>query len=176
MIDAKVQHGIAIIPKNEREIVIELEHSVNLEQAFIALGGSIGGSGLASPSNWDARLVLTDSKHLSIKRAYPSSYEAEVAYQVVYWGEPDKPEQEPEKEIDWENDIDWEKVPMDTEVLVSDRGTDWKKRYFLCYLPDTKRYRTFGYGEASSKAYSIGGWSDCQLVNDEDIEKYRKVK
>lgn len=177
MINAKVQHGVAIIPKDKKEVIVELKHAVNLKQAFIVPGGSIfGGDGYNGSYFWDVRIALVDNKHMSIKRAYPSAYTAEVSWQVVYWGEPE-PEQEDEPEIiDWDNDIDWTKVPMDTEVLVSNCDTSWKKRYFLCYLPDTKRYRTFGYGEASSKAYSISGWARCQLANDEDIEKYKKVK
>ena len=174
MNNAKVQSGIATIPENETETVVELKHPVNLEQAFIVPGGSVfgGGSSGGDSTFWDARLVLVDNKHLSVKRAYLSAYKAEVSWQVVYWGEP---EPEPEKEIDWENDIDWAKVPMDTEVLVSDCDTAWKKRYFLRYLPDAKRYKAFGSGNKSSKAYDICDWAHCQLANDDDIEKYRKV-
>ena len=158
--------------------MVELKHPVDMGRAFIVSSGSINGydSSYSSSSYWHARLALTDRKHLSIKRAYPSVYEAEVSWQVVYWGDVEQePESESEPEIDWENDIDWEKVPMDTEVLVSDCDTAWEKRYFLCYLPDTKRYKTFGSGGKSSKAHDICDWVHCQLANLEDIEKYKKV-
>lgn len=47
MINAKVQHGIAIIPAEQKEIVVELKHPVDMERAFIAPGGSIIGAGIS---------------------------------------------------------------------------------------------------------------------------------
>lgn len=96
MINAKVQHGIAIIPAEQKEIVVELKHPVDMERAFIAPGGSIIGAGISGDSDfWDARFALVDNKHLSIKRAYPSSYPAEVSWQVCLLG---GTEQAPEPE------------------------------------------------------------------------------
>lgn len=74
----KVQHGLSFIPENETTLVVELEEAVNPKKAFII------------PCGWDVRIVLKDSKHIKIKRAYPSIYEAEVAWQVVE-AVPDKP-------------------------------------------------------------------------------------
>ena len=83
--DVKVQRGIAIIPKEEKMVVVELKKAVNLDRSFVLFGGSIYGSDYYRnySNNWDARLFLLDEKHIEIKRAYDPSYEAEVAWQVV---------------------------------------------------------------------------------------------
>lgn len=178
MIDAKVQHGIAIIPEKEKEIIVELEHAVNLEQAFIVPGGSIYGhdSGASHSNGWDARIALVDSTHLSIKRAYPSMYKAEVAWQVVYWGEPEQEQEpEPEVEIDWENDIDWRCVPIDAKVSVSEDGKLWCERYFCAYVQNNG-YIAFSNGFSSEDAINVNMWKYCKLVNTEDVEKYKKVQ
>lgn len=177
--NVKVQHGVTIIPEKQKEVIVELEHSVNREQAFIAPGGSIYGCDSYSGSSdyWDARLALVDSKHLSIKRAYPSSYEAEVAWQVVYWGEPaeQKEESEPEHEIDWDNDIDWSCVPVDTAVLVrDDLEEDWEEASFCCSVPE--KYMVFDEGYTSGEAVTATFYNYCKLANPEDVEKYKKVK
>lgn len=177
MINAKVQSGITIIPKNEKEIVVELEHPVNLNQAFIVPGGSIYGHGGYGYSNdWDARLVLVGSKHLSIKRAYPSAYETEVAWQIVYWGEPEQEQAPgPEQEIDWDNDIDWERVPVDTAVLIrDDLEEDWEEASFCCSVPE--KYMVFNEGYTSGEAVTATFYNYCKLANPEDVEKYKKVK
>lgn len=89
--DVKVQRGVAIIPEDETTLVVELKQKVNPDKAVVLFGGSIYGTNINNYSNrWDARLVLLDSKHIEIKRAYPSEYTAEVAWQVVE-AVPDKP-------------------------------------------------------------------------------------
>ena len=81
--DVKVQRGVAIIPEKEKTIVVELKKAVNLNRAFIIPSGSIYGASYGVPGSWDARYVFLDEKYIEIKRAYPSSYVAEVAWQVV---------------------------------------------------------------------------------------------
>lgn len=176
MVNVRVQRGIAIFPENEKEIVVELKHPVDMERAFIVSSGSIYGysNGAYDSNSWDARLALVDSKYLSIKRAHPSVYEAEVSWQVVYWGEPELEEPEPEKEIDWDNDIDWEKVPMDTEVLVrDDLEEDWEEAFFCCSVPE--KYMIFDEGYTSGEAVTATFYNYCKLANPEDIEKYKKA-
>lgn len=82
-----------------------------------------------------------------------------------------------EPEIDWDNDIDWEHVPVDTDVLVSDScGMELRLRKFVVYLPNTfgKKYIAFANGAAQSDANDVCDWAYCKLANPEDIEKYRK--
>lgn len=82
--DVNVQRGVAIIPEEETTLVVELKQKVNPDKAVVLFGGSICGSRYNYDSSyWDARLVLLDSKHIEVKRAYPSAYTAEVAWQVV---------------------------------------------------------------------------------------------
>ena len=88
--DVKVQRGVAIIPEDETTLVVELKQKVNPDKAVVLFGGSIYGSCNYHSYYWDARLVLLDSKHIEIKRAYQSAYTAEVAWQVVE-AVPDKP-------------------------------------------------------------------------------------
>ena len=88
--DVKVQRGVAIIPEDETTLVVELKQKVNPDKAVVLFGGSICGSSDGYSGDWDARLVLLDSKHIEVKRVYPSAYTAEVAWQVVE-AVPDKP-------------------------------------------------------------------------------------
>lgn len=89
--DIKVQRGVAIIPEDETTLVVELKQKVNPDKAVVLFGGSICGSSYNYASSyWDARLVLLDSKHIEVKRAYPFAYTAEIAWQVVE-AVPDKP-------------------------------------------------------------------------------------
>lgn len=82
-----------------------------------------------------------------------------------------------EPEIDWEKDIDWMKVPKDTEVLVRNTSETHvlHRRRFAVYVPRSGvKYRTFNSGEEQKNSTSIGAWNICMLANEEDIEKYRK--
>lgn len=85
-----------------------------------------------------------------------------------------------EPEINWDKDIDWERVPVDTEVLVRDHEyAPLVCKNFAIYMPFTiMKYRTFvdSYGEKTERKYavSVQCWSHCELKNKEDIEKYRK--
>ena len=82
-----------------------------------------------------------------------------------------------EHEIDWDNDIDWESVPPDTDVLVNyGPYTELEQRKFAIYVPNgyVGKYRTFGEGMEHKTAFALQGWDHCRLVNPADVEKYRK--
>lgn len=66
--------------------------------------------------------------------------------------------------------IDWENVPVDTKVLVSDDGKNWERRYFKCYDKDTKMVVCFDNGRTSwSRALLDDGfkWTYCKLAEGE---------
>lgn len=73
-----------------------------------------------------------------------------------------------------EPEIDWERVSVDTPVLVWDRdGSNKLKRHYAglrngCFV-------TFDNGETSwSFSGEISSWLNCELARKEDIQKYRK--
>lgn len=80
--------------------------------------------------------------------------------------------------FDWDKDIDWEKVPVDTPVIVwnSDNCSDncSCKRYFS----GIKDGRFSAYSDGRTSWSSITGqicyWNHCKLYRPEDVEKYRK--
>lgn len=66
--------------------------------------------------------------------------------------------------------VDWENVPVDTKVLVSDDGKNWERRYFKCYDKDTKMVVCFDNGRTSwSRALLDDGfkWTYCKLAEGE---------
>ena len=81
----RVQRGVAVIRKREKECIVELEREVDLDNAIVLNGGSIYGNSVDSnySSYWDARLELIDSKHIRATRAYPAVISCSVAWQVV---------------------------------------------------------------------------------------------
>lgn len=82
-----------------------------------------------------------------------------------------------EPEIDWDNDIDWSRVPLDTDVFVNNIGSHniGMRSKFAIYIPmGSVQYRTFGTDENHSNATAIYSWRFCKLANPEDVEKYRK--
>lgn len=172
--DIKVQRGVAIIPESKKTITVELEKAVNPERAVVLHGGSIYGFNSNSNNSgyWDAQIVLLDSKHIEVKRVYPSIYTAEVAWQVVEVI-PDGEPQEPEKE----KEIDWAKVPIDTPVLVSDENCENPlKRYFAFYIPDCEKWNfaTWDNGDKSKEQYSCTVWKFCKLAPEVDPTPYYK--
>lgn len=80
--------------------------------------------------------------------------------------------------FDWDKDIDWEKVPVDTPVLVNLNTGKENRRYFFCKENDDEptTYRTFANGRTSWTAgeEEYAYWPHCKLYRPEDIEKYRK--
>lgn len=82
--------------------------------------------------------------------------------------------------LDWDKDIDWEKVPVDTPVIVENKlGSKEYRRYFK---EKDKFYITFDDGKTSWSAYAeedncgweTETWDTCKLARQEDVEKYRK--
>ena len=93
----------------------------------------------------------------------------------------DEPYEEPVIEIDWE------KVPVDTPVYVSDDcefpDENNFHRYFKCFNGEEEtRFECFQFGATSwscGKTYAAANegwnWRYCSLARPEDIEKYKKV-
>lgn len=50
--------------------------------------------------------------------------------------------------------VDWENVPVDTKVLVSDNGKNWEKRHFKCYDKENGEYKYICFRDGSTS------WSD----------------
>lgn len=76
--------------------------------------------------------------------------------------------------FDWDKDIDWEKVPADTPVIVWN-SKETVNRYF-CRISEDGYFYTFAYGTTSWSSSHIHQerWSHCKLHRLEDVEKYRK--
>lgn len=67
------------------------------------------------------------------------------------------------------NVIDWDKVKIDTRVLVSDDGINWHKRYFARYT--CGRVYTWGYGSTSwskGNASDVAPWRYAKLAGDNE--------
>lgn len=67
--------------------------------------------------------------------------------------------------------VDWGNVPVDTKVLVSHDGENWKKRHFKCYVPknDEHKYVCFENGRTSwsdGYEYDEVGWRYCKLAEE----------
>lgn len=63
--------------------------------------------------------------------------------------------------------IDWDKVKIDTRVLVSDDGINWHKRHFARYT--CGRVYTWGYGSTSwskGNASDVAPWRYAKLAGD----------
>lgn len=80
--------------------------------------------------------------------------------------------------IDWDKDINWAKVPVDTPVIVKNElDPNEHRRYFK---EKDEFYITFDEGMTSWSAYAkednyVGEpWDICKLARLEDVEKYRK--
>lgn len=68
--------------------------------------------------------------------------------------------------------VDWENVPVDTKVLVSDDGENWEKRHFKYYDKGNVEYKyvCFDYGRTSwsDNFQNITcSWKYCKLAEDE---------
>lgn len=73
-------------------------------------------------------------------------------------------------------EIDWSKVPKDTPVYVRQNKTDEKLcRYFAKYCPGETPFQCYIDGKTSwTSNDAITYWVHCELVREEDIEKYAK--
>lgn len=85
----------------------------------------------------------------------------------------DAPYEEPKVEIDWE------KVPVDTPVYLSDYNeypTDENlRRYFSAYFKDNEEpFEVWGEGKTSFTTSTTTSYKYCSLARKEDIEKYKK--
>lgn len=72
--------------------------------------------------------------------------------------------------------IDWDKVPVDTLVLVWDYDDRCKKKRYYAGTNGTK-FMSFTGGATSWSSDSgkeITPWLNCELAQKEDIQKYRK--
>lgn len=76
--------------------------------------------------------------------------------------------------FDPEKDINWEKVPVDTPVLVSDTEGCSYKRYFSGIKNGLFSAYSDGRTSWSSTTGNICYWTHCKLYRPEDVEKYRK--
>ena len=92
---------------------------------------------------------------------------------------------EPYKEPVIEIEIDWERVPVDTPVYVSDIiktpgvSTGDRCRHLKEFRQEkSEPFVCFNYGKSSftrSADDGITSWKYCSLARPEDIEKYKKV-
>ena len=77
-------------------------------------------------------------------------------------------------------EIDWEKVPNDTPVYVSnyyEYPTDEHLcRYFSAYFKDSQEpFEVWEQGKTSFTTVKVNTYKYCSLARKEDVEKYRKV-
>lgn len=76
--------------------------------------------------------------------------------------------------LEWtqkEYEIDWNNVPVNTPVLVSDISDGgWKLRNFAMYLPNgTFNFYVFGDGANKEDARALTSFKYCKLIPDDDI-------
>ena len=76
-------------------------------------------------------------------------------------------------------EIDWEKVPVDTPVYVSDFNTHPDEnsiyRYFSGYFKNNEEpFKVWDEGKASFTTLKTISYKYCSLARKEDIEKYKK--
>ena len=75
--------------------------------------------------------------------------------------------------LDPEKDIDWERVPIDTPVIVWNSDSNQNDRYFAGI--DGEYFSAYSNGGTSwSSKGNTYYWNHCKLYRPEDIEKYRK--
>ena len=76
--------------------------------------------------------------------------------------------------INWDTDIDWDSVPVDTPVIVWNKEGEYIKGHF--YKKKDNHYFIFSNGQTSytNKDGLRIGYYHCKLANLEDIKKYRK--
>lgn len=79
--------------------------------------------------------------------------------------------------FDPEKDIDWEKVPVDTPVIVWNSDNCSYNRYFSgikngCF--GVYAYGLTSWSSITGQTGQICYWYHCKLYRPEDVEKYRK--
>lgn len=78
--------------------------------------------------------------------------------------------------FDWDKDIDWEKVPVDTPVIVWNIEEKRKRYFFKRRYNAGFAFETFANGKTSwtVDGCECEGWPHCKLYRPEDVEKYKK--
>ena len=80
--------------------------------------------------------------------------------------------------VDWDEDIDWEKVPVDTPVIVWNSDNCSDNCSYNRYFSGIKNGCFGTYADGRTSWSSITGqicyWYHCKLYRPEDVEKYRK--
>lgn len=80
------------------------------------------------------------------------------------------------RDFNWDRDIDWRNVPINTDVLVKDSETErWKQERFCIFLPECGEnypFITFANNKAREYATTLTRWRYCKLLNKKDIERY----
>ena len=72
-------------------------------------------------------------------------------------------------ELEFEEFIDWNKIPIDTKVLVSNNGNSWHKRYFATY--EDGAFYAWEIGKSSRDVYRpieeyMVRWKYCKLYEE----------
>ena len=70
-------------------------------------------------------------------------------------------------EMNFEEDIDWSKVPVDTKIIISNDNKDWNRRHFAKY--ENGRVYTWTWGKTSFTANSnedVTDWEYAKLYNE----------
>lgn len=73
-----------------------------------------------------------------------------------------------------EIEIDWDRVPVDTPVLVWDMFAENKRRRYYAGLKNGRHMAFNGGATNWSSNENTTSWSNCELARGEDIQKYRK--
>lgn len=73
-------------------------------------------------------------------------------------------------------EIDWDRVPVDTPVMVCDfEHGDYERSHFCQYKPENSRsFICFANGRSSHTNDGVTSWFYCELAREEDVEKYKK--
>lgn len=70
-------------------------------------------------------------------------------------------------EMNFEEDIDWSKVPVDTKIIISNDNKDWNRRHFAKY--ENGRVYAWIWGKTSFTANSnedVADWEYAKLYNE----------
>ena len=70
-------------------------------------------------------------------------------------------------EMNFEEDIDWSKVPVDTKIIISNDNKDWNRRHFAKY--ENGRVYTWAWGKTSFTANNnedVTDWEYAKLYNE----------
>lgn len=95
-------------------------------------------------------------------------------YPELYWKEPAEKYKVTEKPSP---EVDWTKVPIDTDVIVSAKLNKNNKRKLALYLPAMNNFLCFPEGKNKHTAATTFIWSKCKLAPHVKVKKkWLKVK